>query len=111
MGSSSIILKDSVPEIRQGCVNYHMDSENRHPAQEIAIIRAEESGVTIFPLPWEGGEPLSPIRLDAGELFIMLINDHVRGYKLRGKVELLTRLGRIEGRSKLIVQGGTIENC
>jgi len=94
-----------------GDVN-NMEVESRRRSNEFAIVRAEESGVTVYAVPFENGEPHQPpVRLDAGELYIMLISDSVRGYKIRGKVELLSRFGTIKGESKLIVQSGSVDNC
>ena len=88
-----------------------MEVDPKRKANEFAIVRAEESGVTIFPVLYENTEPQPPVRLDNGELFILLINDTVRGYKIRGKVELLSRFGTIKGESKIIVQSGSVDNC
>lgn len=90
-----------------------MDADSRRRSSEFAIVRAEESGVTVYAVPGDNGDSphQPPVRLDAGELYIMLISDSVRGYKIRGKVELLSRFGSIKGESKLIVQGGSVDNC
>ena len=83
-----------------------MDSELKDISHEIVIIKAEENGVTISPVAHEDAQIESPVRLDEGELFIMILNSGLRGYKLRGQVELQTRLGTIKGHSNLIVESG-----
>ena len=77
--------------------------EKTNELLEIAVIKAEENGVTISAVSTENGETELPVRLDEGEVFIMLISKTVRGYKIRGKVLVKTSLGDIKGSSTLIV--------
>ena len=85
-----------------------MPAENDHhkSSSEIAVIRAEENGVTICAVASENCEPDPPVRLDNGEVYLMLIGKSVRGYKIRGKVMVLTSLGEIHGSSSLIIGSG-----
>jgi hypothetical protein len=85
-----------------------MPSEHDHHkhSSEIAIIKAEENGVTICAVTSENCDSDPPVRLDIGEVYLMLINRSVRGYKIRGKVLVLTSLGEIHGSSSLIIGSG-----
>jgi hypothetical protein len=85
-----------------------MPAENDHHkiTSEIAIIKAEENGVTICAVTSENIEPDPPVRLDNGEVYLMLISRSVRGYKIRGRVLVLTSLGEIHGSSSLIIGSG-----
>lgn len=75
-------------------------------SSEIAVIKAEENGVTICAVTSENCEPDPPVRLDNGEVYLMLISKAVRGYKIRGRVLVLTSLGEIHGSSSLIIGSG-----
>ena len=86
-----------------------MDVEKDQIYTDIAVVKAEENGVTISSVVHEGADIEQPIRLDEGELFIMHLGNSVRGYKIRGKVEILTRLGTLKGYSKLIVERGKVD--
>ncbi|MFH1514141.1 MAG: trp RNA-binding attenuation protein MtrB [bacterium] len=83
-----------------------MNAEKNNIHTDFVIIEALENGVTISSVASDDSDLELPVRLDEGELFIMKINSSSRGYKIRGKVELHTTLGVIEGHSSLIVQPG-----
>lgn len=80
-----------------------MTTEQNNTYGEYIIIKAEESGVTISAVPFEDKENEYPVRLDDGELFVLHLDTRFRGYKIRGKVEVITKLGTLKGYSSLIV--------
>jgi hypothetical protein len=80
-----------------------MESEKNRNNTDYVIVRAGENGVTISAVPNENSPGEPPIRLDEGELIILHLNKNIRGYRIRGKVELITSLGIVEGHSSLIV--------
>ena len=101
------IIYDIIPEtyfffeIRQ--YNSGMENEKIHTNGDYVIVKAEESGVTISLIPHDGNGADPSIRLDEGELLLMHLDNRIRGYKIRGKVELVTKLGSVKGHSSLIV--------
>ncbi len=86
-----------------------MDIEKNNSNNEYVIVKALENGVTISAIAHDDSESEMPVRLDVGELYIMRINSSLRGYKLRGEVELQTKLGIIKGDSNIIVESGHVE--
>ena len=86
-----------------------MDIEKNNSNSEYVIVKALENGVTISVVAHDESESEMPVRLDEGELYIMLINPSLRGYKLRGEVELQTMFGVIKGDSNIIVESGHVD--
>jgi hypothetical protein len=86
-----------------------MDIEKNNSKSDYVIVKALENGVTISAIALEDSDTEMPVRLDEGELYIMRINPSLRGYKLRGDVELQTKLGIIKGDSNIIVESGHVE--
>lgn len=86
-----------------------MDMERYNSDSDYVIVKALENGVTISVVVHDDSESESPVRLDEGELYIMRINSTLRGYKLRGEVELQTKFGVIKGESNIIVESGHVD--
>ena len=86
-----------------------MDIEKHNLDSDYVIVKALENGVTISVVAHDDSENEMPVRLDEGELYIMRINSTLRGYKLRGDVELQTKFGVIKGESNIIVESGHVD--